>query len=60
MTDDKRVQNLLELRKWVIDQYNRLDRVQPSAQMTHKEVATIYETIVNSIDDLVRDKVTFT
>jgi len=59
MTDMERVENLLELRKWAIGQYNKLDRVQPTAQMTHKEIAVIFETLVNSLDDLVRDKVTF-
>ena len=41
MNDADRVQNLLELRKWAIEQYSKLDRVQPTAQMTHKEIALI-------------------
>lgn len=59
MTDQERVNNLVELRKWAIEKYERLDRVQPTAQMTHKEVAALLETVVHSIDDLIRDKVTF-
>ena len=59
MTEHERVQNLVELRKWAIEKYERLDRVQPTAQMTHREVAVLLETFVNSIDDLIKDRVNF-
>jgi len=59
MTEQERINNLIELRKWAIEKYEQLDRVQPTAQMTHREVAVMLETIVNSIDDLIKDKVTF-
>lgn len=44
-----------QLRQYIISEYRKLDRVQPASQTTHKEVSLVYESIVNSMDDLLKD-----
>lgn len=46
---------LAQLRTYMVGEYRKLDRVQPTSQITHKEVSLVYETLVNSVDDLLKD-----
>ena len=59
--DDKDIQKLVELRKYTIDSYNNLDgRDSPaSAVVKQVDVAHTLETIVASIDDLIKEHVSF-
>ena len=54
------VQNLVKLRQFVIDEYRSLDGArEPAAMIRQTDVARTYETIVKSLDDLIKEYVTF-
>tara|TARA_R100000008_G_C3508961_1_gene127793 strand:+ start:488 stop:673 length:186 start_codon:yes stop_codon:yes gene_type:complete len=55
------VKRLVKLRQYVIKKYNALDDIRsaPSAIMRQSETAEILETIVRSIDDLIKEEVNF-
>ena len=59
--DIEDVKRLVKLRQYVIKRYGGLDDIRsaPSAIMRQSETAEILETIVRSIDDLIRDEVNF-
>ena len=59
--NDTDIQKLVQLRKYAIDSYNNLDgRDSPaSAVVKQTEVAHTLETIVASIDDLIKEHVSF-
>jgi hypothetical protein len=57
---DSEVQNLINLRSFIIQQYNALDgRGEPAAVIKQQEVAGILETVVNTVDDLLKGYVKF-
>ena len=54
------VQRVVQLRQFVINEYRSLEGLrEPSAVIRQTEVATVYESIIKSIDDLISDYVTF-
>ena len=58
---DEEVQYLIDLRKFIIDQYNSLDgRTSPStAVMRQADAAYIYEELIKRMDKLLSEYVTF-
>ena len=54
-----KINMLVKLREWVITEYKALNSDSPLGTITTSEVATSYETIVNSIDDILQDDVEF-
>jgi hypothetical protein len=57
--DSNKVEMIVQLRQWVIDRFAELQVNQPTAQITHKEVGQSLETIIRSLEDLIRDDVNF-
>ena len=54
------VEKLTQLRNHIISEYNSLNRTSPGTSMTKTaEVAYFYESLVRSIDDLVKPYVNF-
>ena len=54
------IQRLAELRKYAIECYESLDgRDSPTAVMKQQDVGKLMESIVRSIDDLIRPYVNF-
>ncbi len=54
------VQDLVSLRQFVLEAYNSLEgRNEPTTVMRVRDVAPTLSTIINSIDDLLRDYVKF-
>ncbi len=56
--DSESVQMIVQLRKYVISEHKKLIN-EAAATMTHREVADILSTVIHSIDDIVREFVTF-
>jgi hypothetical protein len=56
--DPDKLRMVLQLRQWVIDRFAELQVNQPTAQITHKEVGLTYESIIRSLEDLVKDDIT--
>jgi hypothetical protein len=54
--DPDKLRMVLQLRQWVIDRFAELQVNQPTAQITHKEVGLTYESIIRSLEDLVKDE----
>jgi|ETNvirnome_2_300_1030623.scaffolds.fasta_scaffold00021_97 uncharacterized protein YutE (UPF0331/DUF86 family) len=58
--EEKLLNDLIKLREFVISRYDKLDgRTESSAMMKQDEVAFDFETIVRSIDDLLKNDVKF-
>ena len=57
--EDKDLKMILQLREWTMEQYGKLPPNTPSAQVTRKEYADTLETVIRSIDDIVREHVNF-
>jgi|ETNvirenome_6_85_1030632.scaffolds.fasta_scaffold00122_63 hypothetical protein len=55
------VSRIVKLREYIIKEYNRLESVStaPNALMKQSEAALTLETIVRSIDDLIKENVNF-
>jgi len=59
--DNEKAQMLLELRKYVIDAHNSLDgKGQSLAQIEQSKVAYTFSSIIKSIEDVLKDHITFT
>ena len=58
---DIEVKNLVNLRSFVIERYNNMldGRGEPAAVIKQQDVAGVLETVVNTIDDLIKEYVTF-
>ncbi len=57
--ETNKIEMLVQLRQWVIDQYGELHLNVPTAQLTHKEVGQSFETIIRSLEDVLKDQVNF-
>lgn len=59
--DKEKINMLLELRKFVIGQHNKLDgKGSPEiSTVKQKSVALVYTSIVKSIEDILKDEVKF-
>jgi len=53
------VQMLAELRKHVVKEWEKLDKVNPVAVQKEAEIAVRLETIIRSLDDLLKPHATF-
>tara|TARA_Y100000310_G_C20638794_1_gene792709 strand:+ start:1598 stop:1786 length:189 start_codon:yes stop_codon:yes gene_type:complete len=53
------VEMVAELRKHVVKQWERLDRVNPVAVMKEAEMALELETIIRSLDDILKPHAKF-
>ncbi len=49
---------IVKLRSYAISEHRKLIN-EPAATMTHQDVSNILSTIIFSIDDLIKDSVTF-
>ena len=57
---DNEIQNLVKLRQFVIKSYSSLEgRNEPSTVMKVRDVAMTLSTVINTIDDLLQEYVTF-
>ena len=58
--DKQKLNMLLQLRKWVIEQHNALDGAgNPQSLCKQTDVAEMLSSVIKSIDDIVKDDVTF-
>tara|TARA_B100000700_G_scaffold247491_1_gene276948 strand:- start:30911 stop:31096 length:186 start_codon:yes stop_codon:yes gene_type:complete len=59
--NDNDVKKIVRLRKHLINEYQKLNNPNeaPNAIMSERSVATILETTIRSLDDLIKDKVNF-
>jgi len=55
------VKKIIQLRKHLIFEYKKLNNpgLAPNAIMSERDVASILETTIRSLDDLISDKVNF-
>ena len=58
---DNEIQNLVSLRSFVIERYNNMldGRGEPAAVIKQQDVAAVLETVINTVDDLLKDYVKF-
>jgi len=57
--DNESIKMLAELRKHVVTRYEKLDKENPSAVMKENDCALELETVIKSLDDLMRPYVKF-
>ena len=56
----EKIKMLLQLRKFVIDQHNKLsDRQSQMSMVKEQDMAAVFSSIIKSIEDVVKDDVTF-
>ena len=59
--DDKTTEMLLQLRKYVINAHNSLDGAGVAlATIEQKKVAYTFSSIIKSLEDILKDDITFT
>ena len=58
---DNEIQNLVNLRSFVIERYNNMldGRGEPAAVIKQQDVAAVLETVINTVDDLLKNYVKF-
>ena len=54
------VERLVQLRDYIINYYNKLDRNSPGISMTKTaEIAYLCESLISSVDDIIKPHVNF-
>jgi hypothetical protein len=57
--DKEKLDMVVQLRNWCIEEFNKLEPAVPTATLTHKDCSLVLSTVIRSIDDLIKDQVNF-